>query len=423
MRRKVTAETLGHVADSYSNATKFHGVFIQIAHEGQQPASSEPAFRILRFADSLRDKTKSKRTLEKTLVGTGNILYQERNQTTLICKDLERQCSAHHILPLTQQLKQDYLDYVKFRDDDFVANRADRKAGRQEEAKKRQDAYIDKYNQFGWVKYMRKLHKIHPDIKIVPGMHTEAETETKELRRIEIEKAAEAAAEKDASTEEAGGESVSPAAAAAAPAPAAEEEEELSSEEEEEEEDGIEGSPYPAKAKRSSQKFASISFLVDESDDMEVLIYLHGVYGSMEEAREHVTNELTDSIYPLQIHVVDMYEWIFPLQMLWENSEASKRVEGLEETNARMDVQMTNKERAEAVQSTRRLKDDVKRRKKMNEEVVKGLCAELGLTPAQLDTIMDNPAFGREPVMALCKIADEAERKEKALALLEEASK
>ena len=138
---------------------------------------------LIGFVESKKDVAKVQRKLQADLEGTGNILLQLRNAPTLICKNLDRQVSAEHVLPKIQQMKTDFLAHIRSMDEDFVSNRRDRMEGNQEAAKARQDAYIANYQTKGWVQFMRSEYKIREDVEIVPGMHTEAEEQSKQLNQ------------------------------------------------------------------------------------------------------------------------------------------------------------------------------------------------------------------------------------------------
>jgi hypothetical protein len=386
-----TVDTLGVVGETFGGPTGFYGALIQIAHQGQEPKCQEPAIRILRFTESKRDMLLAQRKLMHKLQGTGNILHHMRDSTTLVCKDLERQVDPNYVLPKTAKLKQDFLDFIRFVDEDFKENRKARKSGDQEGARKRQDAYVKKYNEKGWVKYMRRVHNIRDDIEVIPGMHAEAEIQTRELNRKD----------KEAAEEE-------------KPAEAEPEEEALSEDEVEEE------PPYPQNARKSGQKFAAVSFLVDDTEELEVLVYIHAFFNNEKTAKDYVIDELNDTLYPLPVDVVDMYEWIYPLRMKWNDSAMSTRVEGLEETSGDLLLQDNQQNRADAVTHNRKLKDEARRKKEMHGEVRQQLCERLCITDEQFTAIIDEETMGTDAIIAICKIEDEGLRMEKVQSLIDQ---
>ena len=376
-------EELGILGSTYGGPSEFYGAFIQIAHEGQEPSCHEPAFRILRFVDSKKDAAKAQRRLEQELSGTGNILLQMRNNPTLICKDLDRQVSADYVLPKMHAMKTAFLEHIRFVDQDFVANRKDRMEGRQEEAKKRQDEYIQKYQSKGWVKFMRKTYNIRDDVEVIPGSHSEAEEQSKKLNESEQKVVEEV--------------------------------------DEDEEDDGAKDDdfpPFPEAAKRPAQKFAAISYILDDDDDMEVLLFIHGVFGTAEQAKTFVTDTLNDMIYPLPVEVVDLYDWIYPVRMTWENNSTSQRVDGLEETCAEVLLQETQGQRREAVEHNRKIKEEATKKKEMHAEVQKELCARLEITNEQFTAILENKQLGTDAIISVCKIEDETKRRSKVQEIL-----
>ena len=379
-RPQRSPEDLGVLSATYGGASEYFGAFIQIAHKGQEPSCNEPAFRIARFVESRKEMTKVQRKLEQELRGTGNILLQLRNSPTLICLDLERQVSAEYVLPKMHDMKKNFLEYVRFVDQDFVANRKDRMEGRQEDAKARQDEYIGAYQKKGWVKYMREMYNIRDDIEIVPGMHTEAEEQSRKLNEVE-----KVVVEEDADAD--------------------------AGEEADEKDDDF--PPFPEAAKRPAQKFAAISFLIDDDDSMEVLLFIHAVFGTAEEAKSFVVDTLNDMVYPLPVEVVNMYDWIYPVRMTWENNATSRRVDGLEETCAELLLQETQGQRREAVEHNRRIKDEATKKKEMHADVQKQLCERLSISDEQFTAILNNPKLGTEAIISVCKIEDASTRNEK----------
>ena len=124
MSRKTNPiDALGVVGTTWGGCTNFHSTLIQIAHKGQEPTCDEPAFRLLRFTENKRDAVVAKRSLEKKLKGSGNILNHKRDTGTIICTDVERQVDPAHVWPKIVSIKTAFLDHVRFTDEDFAANR------------------------------------------------------------------------------------------------------------------------------------------------------------------------------------------------------------------------------------------------------------------------------------------------------------
>jgi hypothetical protein len=376
--------SLGVILDSFSPVCKFYGVLLQIAHRGQCPISKEPAFRILRFVNSKAEANAAIKALQEKV--EGNILLQLHNGQTLICTDLDRQTSADYILSKTASAKQEYLQYVKFLDEDFAENRRARREGLQDEARARHKAYMEAYNQKGWVKFMRAEKQIAEDIDIVPGMHAEAEELNK--RRA--------------------------AAAVVAAAPALAEEEE-----EEENKDCDFVDDDSTQIRKKGQRYAAVSTIIDDSADMEVLLFVHAVYSDLKSAKEHVESELNDILHPLAIDVVDMYEWVYPVRMQWENNHLSKQITDLEETWHNEELGNTQMERSEAAKKNRKLKQDILKKKEMDASVQQQVAEHLGITGDQLMIIMDAPDFGAKAVIAWAQINNSEERSQKVQAALE----
>ena len=130
--------------------------------------------------------------------------------------------------------------------------------GEQEQAKVLQDQFIKEYQDLGWVKHMRSVHNIREDVEIVPGMR-EAEEQSKRLN------------ERDSAA------CTAPGAKEAAAA-----EQESDGDDSAGEDDDF--PPFPKALKKKGQRYASISYILDKSDDMECLFFIHGIFGSFEEA-------------------------------------------------------------------------------------------------------------------------------------------
>ena len=255
--------------------------------------------------------------------------------------------------------------------------------GRQNEAKARQDAYIKDYQNKGWVKFMREMYSIRKDVEIIPGSHTEAEEQSQRLN--EAEKVV--AVEDDESDDETEGK----------------------------DEDFP---PFPEASKRPAQKFAAISFIIDDSDDMEVLLFIHAVFGTEQEAKTFTVDQLNDMVYPLPVEVVNMYDWIYPVRMVWENNATSKRVEGLTETCAEILLQETQEQRREAVEHNRRIKEEATKKKEMHQGVQEELCKRLQISDEQFKAILNKPSLGTDAIISVCKIEDEGRRSTKVQELL-----
>jgi len=325
---------------------------------------------LLRFANNKAELSGVADLLASKL--QGNILFQAHNQTTLICTDLERQTSQEYVVTKTKELKDAYLKYVHFLDTDFAENRRVRREGQQDEARARQLEYLAAYNQKGWVQYMRARQNIHPDVQIVPGMHAEAETQSQVLHQT---------------------------------APC-------------EEEQPLYDTAYPDAARKKGQRYAAVSMLLDDTQDMEVLLFVHAVYGDVTEAKEHVESELSELLHPLPIDVVDMYEWIFPVRMQWENNHLSQRVAGLDETWNNVELGKAQQERLEAAKKNRNIKRDVLKKKEMDAGVQAQIAEHLGVTGDDLMRILDKPEYGAEAVIKWVQMDNEDERKALAAAAI-----
>jgi hypothetical protein len=330
--------------------------------------------------------------LHEKLPGSGNILYHLRESATLICQSLDRQVDASYVLPKTTALKEAYLDFVAFKDTDYALSHQERREGNQDGARERQAQFINAYNAKGWVKYMRNKLKIDDSIQIIPGMHGEAEVQSKMLRSTS--KATSSGFVAPVTNDDANVDHV------------AEDDHVVDNDDANEDVNA-----FPTSARKKGQAYAAVSMIMDDSDDMEMLLFVHAVYPNMKAAKDHVKGELGEILHPLPVDVVDMYEWIYPVRMQWNNSHLSSRVTGLEETWANDELKETQEDRSSAVMRNRDLKQAVAKKKEMKESVQKEICERLWLTPEQLLAIVDDKSLGAQPIMDLCKIDDTDERR------------
>jgi hypothetical protein len=444
-------EKLGQVSDVYSPHRNFTHVLLQVAHQEQQVRSVAPAFRIVRFAKNERTRRLATRLIEgKTGIKVGAL---QRNGFALICRRKEDQAepTASHTQDKIRQISNHFIEESWLSDMEFMASRYYRSVqGDTGLARKMQDAFIRNYNTRSWVQYMRRRHKVHEDVTVVPGAHREAETQSQQLRakaRKEKKKAEIVArrhtdqpTDKEAEPECDKTEPEDDILTDAQLDAMAEEEllKELDAEDtrdtspDKDEETGTTDDDMQMTVERigqnamkelppdllhNDQKFATISFLMERGPDMECLVMVHGMYRTLEEAENHLPTVDRD-LSPMQVHVVELGQWIFPLDMLWENSHLSDRVEGLKESSADPRVKINQDGRADAVKSTRKLRGDITRRKEMDERVREQLCERMGMTDEQLMAILDDAQLGTDAVISVCKIENDEQRLEEAQRIL-----
>jgi len=191
-RLRITPEGLGKATNSYDLSTQYYGVFLQLAHKDLDPKCDIPSYRLVHVVYKKSEMKKALRMVEKMMANDGWVLFHARGTTTLIPLTKERLQSPDYVRRKVAQLRQEYVDWIRFLDVDFRRNQKLRRSGKQDEARAEHDKFLDEYNARGWVKLMRAKHKIHPDIKICPGMHMEAISQTKVLRRKEKQEAKKA---------------------------------------------------------------------------------------------------------------------------------------------------------------------------------------------------------------------------------------
>jgi hypothetical protein len=492
------AAELGVMPTSFNMGLNFHSVLVQVAHKGQSVRCPQPGFRILRFCQSAREEAIAHKVLRHHLGRVGAILRLPRNSDLLICQDRERQENLEHVVTKGAAIRTRFLEYVKEVNEDFAANRQDRSCGQQDEAKKRYHGVIDRYQQVGWVQFMRKKMGVADNVLIVPGNHIEAETQTRRLQEMKQRAEEKAAAEKKAAeaaassstdaesaaqaTAEPGAESAEPAAESAAGSsaesaagssaesaagstaesaePAAESAAGSTAESAEPAAESAAGSSnwadesetdivtrnlahlaaldpenismddlaqltnedikaclsstplYPEQARTKGQCFAAVSYVIEDGPDMETLVWVHGFFSNMEAAREAVTGEMSTQLYPLAIHVVNMYEWVMPVAMSWNASSSSSRVIGLEESWAGDARLGANRATAKAAAKEKeKLVLQARERRKLSHEAKVTFMNMLDITEDELMLILDTPKYDSDALVAACRTQNIEERR------------
>lgn len=440
------ARNLGRIKDEFTPDPEWYSVMFQITHQGQEPSCSEPGFRILRFTKNAKEHRIVTKLLSMKMENQGYIFSLMRDQPILICKDLERQQDVNHVLPKEAEIRTKYIEYIRAVDKDFIDHHDTRFKGDGELARANQQVFIKAYNKKGWVKYMRKELGIDERVEVVPGNNIEAEEQTKAIREHEKKLAEQGDDDDDDEVEEDDEEDVDVEAAEeelleqerARKAAAGEEDDEEDEEEDSDDEDKeydvndledtdlmdglMSAPPLDDRLKAPNQAYATISYIIEDGVDMEVLVFFHGVYGSSEEAKRSAKDELDIPCDPLRVEVVDLYEWIYPLRMEWNRNKTSKRVVGLEETYSRDDLAEAQNERSKHNVESRSLRREARKKKKMQSDAKGAVTKMLGITDEQLMRMLEHPDIGAEGVAALARLQDEGARNAQTAKLIKESS-
>lgn len=404
---------LGIVGPTIKNTLNYKGVYLQMSHKhNHQPPCNEPAFRLCRFYNSPREGKVLKKVLEKKLQNQGHIFCHKKDGASLILENLNdmNEHAANEFIKIKTQFVKD-VDRVnmEYKLSHKLRSKLGPENGR-EKAISLQDEYIKDYNQRGWVKYMRKELNINPDIQIIPNMHYEAETQTEVLHQKKMESASSNNNTSD------NGNKIDQV------------EENDDNDDDDVDESEIDNflstsnvPDYPSDLKTPKQNFAAISYIVSDDDNLNTLVFIHGVYEDEQTARADVEGILTDKLMPLPVNVVAMYEWIYPVRMNWNNNKLSKGASHLQESwaNTHGDITKDQMDKYNATMKNRDIKAEAQKRKEMDEEVKIQLCDRLSITPEELDSIFDDKKIGgTNAVLKLATIEDEKERLNKVNSLL-----
>jgi len=435
----------GAVPEMFEMSFQWHSVLVQLSHEKLRPTCDEPAFRVLRFCKDAKEAAAAAKLLSRLLDGRGDIYEMRRNCRTLICRTPDRQSDPAYQQAKSTVMLDTFRTYRRSVDKDFADGRYERRRDMDSAARERQAEFTRAYNEKGWIKYMRRINRIDPSIDIMPNNHVEAEKQTEALhqKRMEAEaRAAEAGAEAGAgaNTDELDepDEPDEPDELDEPDEPDELDEPEQADAELSEQPDVVEEDEateqsiadmsdemlmdslqqpdeYPPRAKAQGQTVMAVSFIIEDGPDMEVILWIHGYFDSAESARELVHGELTDALDPLEIYVVDMYTWVYPVRMMWNNTTTSKRVVGLSETWGGAhgaDVAQTQGERAKAIAENKRLRNEVTRKKKLQEDSKTEILRQLNINEKQLLSILGFPDFGAGEVVRLFRIQQDDDRAE-----------
>lgn len=400
--RKNSAD-LGKFEPTFSKSTQWRCCFVQIAHRGQDVSCPMPHFRVCGFAFNKEEEKRMKKVLEAKLKGTGKLYRVGFGTPLIICEKLEDQANRDHLLGKVKKLKDQYMDSVRLRDEDFKLNRNFRTEGNQEKAAELHRTYVAKYNKLGWVKAMRKFLDIHPKVEVIPGMHHEAMTDSERLKREDAETNEIDDQEQIASAVDDDDDDDDDVATEAATESV--EDIEMTMDQQEKLRN------YPDSARTNGQKLVSFSYVIDDDDSIETLVMIHAVFNTKEDAQQTVISDLNNALYPIDIATTDMYTWVSVAGISWNNTKMSQYAPDLEESWSKMDAQAKQDDRYKGAMEKREMVREARKKKDMDDSVRERMCEKLGLDREDFDLIMDDPETGTDKLIELVKIQDDTERR------------
>lgn len=394
--RKNSAD-LGKFERTYSKSTQWRCAFVQIAHREQDVSCPMPNMRVCGFAYNKQEEKRLKTLLEAKLKGTGKLYRVGFGVPLVICEKLDNQGNREYLLKKVKKLKDQYMESVRIRDEDFKLNRNFRTEGNQEKAAELHRNFVAKYNKLGWVQAMRKLMDIHPSVEVIPGMHHEAITDSERIKKEEAEKTYVDDDVVVGDEEEDDDDIVVEAESAEAIEEDVEQQNKLKT--------------YPDVARSKGQKLVSFSYVIDDDKSMETLVMIHAVFGSLEDAQQTIISDLNNALYPIDIATTDMYTWVSFPNISWNNTKMSQYAPNLQESWSKMDAQAKQDDRYKGAMDKREMVREARKKKEMDEGVRARMCETLGLDREDFDIILDDPGTGTDALIELVKIKCDTERK------------
>lgn len=344
-------------------ASRYSTSLLQIAHKQQSPTCNEPAFRILGMARNAREHAAFVARAQEQLQGRGNIFAHSEGSATLLCKSMERQVDATYVTPRLAELQQQQLDFKHKLDDEYETSRQAKKDGNIETAQLLADEMVAEHNERGWVKMMRDRTGIKPDAMVLPGQHQVTEQDREQLF--------------SGST---------PLTFKGDPGEAA----------------------LPDGLRVKQQQFAAISFVVSDDEDMEVALWIYGVFETLEAAKQAAQHHIAPQTPVMSVHVVDVGEWIYPVQMLWvdpETAEGTAVATNFERVFTDPQIQRINDDRRRQYKQSLEQMHEIKN--KQSRPIDPGardeLSVRLGITVEQFDALAASDG-GSDTIVRLASI-------------------
>ena len=166
------------------------------------------------------------------------------------------------------------------------------------------------------------------------------------------------------------------------------------------------------------QQFAAIAFVVSDDEDMEVALWIYGVFETLEAAKQAAQHQLAPQTPVMSVHVVDVGEWIYPVQMLWvdpETTESRSVAPNFERLFTDPQIQRLNDDRRRQYkQSLEQLREiKMKESRPIEAGARDELSARLGITGEQFDALAASEG-GSDTIVRLASIDGAAKRAEAA---------
>jgi len=330
----------------------FFGCFIQVAHFENNPPAPEPMYRVLRVIRDKETYAKARDFIAKRMKGHGNILFIRYGEPALIAKSAALQKDPEYVHKRIAEIETEWLACFREGEARSAKLLEYRRAGTDEAANKMFADHAAKYNQYGWVKYMKAKAGFTDTDMLEPGVRCEMP------------------ADHDAADEFA-----------------------------EEEESEVDLHTLPPRIVANDQKHVAVSVLVSNDDTMEAVVYVHDVlsevgieHRSRFESRLAAIGMLSS---PAPVDVEDVGVWCMPVANMWmgeaeEQSWSNGDLNKLQQQRLK-DARKQDAEKAQLIEQERQTdlaRQELTRASKLDRELV--------------DTICTTPE-GCEALIAACK--------------------
>jgi hypothetical protein len=254
----------------------FYGAFVQVAHQENNPKSEEPMYRVLRLIHHADTYEKALSFIKKRMPNHGNILFVKYGEPLLIAQSVEKQIDPSYSEKRVVDIENEWMTEHTNKQNRIRKHMELRRSENHAKAIAMREEFTKKYNNYGWVKYMKgKVGYTELDL-LEPGARCEAPPNEDDVAEFE--------------------------------------------------EEAVDLHTLPDRILTVEQKHIAVSVLMSNDDTMEAVLYIHDVYSDLnivdEDSRksfEKKMHSLSLLCSPMNIDVVDVGVWNMPVRSLWTN--------------------------------------------------------------------------------------------------------
>ena len=397
----IDTATLGNIdpASVFEAQLQWSHFVYQVSHVGQHirpdPAANmlpAPALRVFGFCQSLKDAQTLRRVLQLKGVD-GPVHIGDRAQPYVVLGRTSEQLAPKYQAAWRARVAQAYLDHEILKERMYAQDQLDRKAVKahldkniqhtrdnthenintqtkdnaaqtqnvntadectqgQRNKQQRDQAYLDMYNAWPWVKMYREHYRVHPDVQVHPGSARIAIDNSRGLHRhyaLETLKLSD-----DAATQYVR-DQMEPTEAERAQIASARDDLVRKIKKSNDVVDSVNertlaaNTVLPAGCVRPDQTFFIFSYVLDPSARMEPLIVLYGFCSSegMARAQQMIRTTIVPQVMPLNVCIYPAGEWLWPYDLGWHENDPVA-MPNLQSTSSREDVDKLRQGRHDA---------------------------------------------------------------------------